>query len=63
MSRGNWEGANFPGVTVCNVNQVRKSFLIQHGLENKKDLLEDIIKYVYSGGDSDFENVRLPSNN
>ncbi len=59
FEKGNWKDVDFPAVTICNKNQVRRSFLLEHNIVKDKekykfdDDLGKLIDYVYKGTDDD----------
>ena len=39
----------FPSVTLCNINQGRRSFFLEHGLHNDGSMLHAVLGQAYFG--------------
>ena len=47
--RASLEHVYFPSVTLCNINQGRRSFFLAHGLQNDSRTLKAVLGQAYFG--------------
>ena len=47
--RASLDNVYFPAVTLCNINQGRRSFFLQHGLNEDGELLHSVLGQAYFG--------------
>ena len=47
--RASLDNVFFPSVTLCNINQGRRSFFLAHGLQNDSETLKAVLGQAYFG--------------